>query len=48
MRNRNRLSEATDTRRDAFLCFDETMALHPLHTVSVEEEEVPETYPSGL
>jgi erythromycin esterase-like protein len=35
-------------RYDAFLFIDETKALHPLHMVSVDEKEVPETYPSGV
>jgi len=35
-------------RYDAFLYFDETHALHPLHFPVQEEGEVPETFPSGL
>jgi erythromycin esterase-like protein len=35
-------------RYDAFLYLDETRALHPLHMMRVDEEEVPETYPSGM
>src|SRR5439155_23994982 len=36
-------------RYDAFLYFDGTRALHPLHEVRPREEgEVPETYPSGV
>jgi len=34
-------------RYDAFLWFDETRALRPLHTVRVDVRE-PETYPSGV
>ena len=35
-------------RYDAFLFFDETEALHPLHVQPREEGEVPETFPSGM
>jgi erythromycin esterase-like protein len=35
-------------RYDAFLYLDETEALHPLHVQPREEEEVPETFPSGV
>ncbi len=35
-------------RYDAFLYFEETHALHPLHMKEREEHEVPETYPSGV
>jgi erythromycin esterase len=35
-------------RYDAFLFIDTTRALHPLHDVVAREEEVPETYPSGM
>ena len=35
-------------RYDAFLYFDETHALHPLHFPVREDGEVPETYPSGV
>ncbi len=34
-------------RYDAFLWFDETTALRPLHTLTVDARE-PETYPSGV
>jgi erythromycin esterase-like protein len=35
-------------RYDAFLYFDTTQALHPLHMKAEVGEEVPETYPSGV
>jgi erythromycin esterase-like protein len=35
-------------RYDAFLYFDETHAVHPLHMKSVTGGEVPETYPTGV
>jgi erythromycin esterase-like protein len=35
-------------RYDAFLYLDRTEALHPLHDVRPDHEEVPETYPSGV
>jgi len=35
-------------RYDAFLFLDETRALRPLHMDAREEEEVPETYPTGV
>ena len=35
-------------RYDAFLFFDETEALHPLHVQPREDGEVPETFPSGM
>jgi len=35
-------------RYDAFLYLDETQALHPLHLVPRTEQEVPETYPTGV
>jgi erythromycin esterase len=35
-------------RYDAFLYFDETQTLHPLHVAAREEGEVPETFPSGV
>jgi len=59
MGRRNRLltAEATGVtqppsvlprRYDAFLYFDETEALHPLHFRWRREREVPETYPTGV
>jgi erythromycin esterase len=37
------------TRRyDAFLYIDKTHALHPLHMPEVKDEELPETFPTGL
>jgi erythromycin esterase-like protein len=35
-------------RYDAFLYFDETEALHPLHVPVRADAEVPETYPAGV
>jgi len=35
-------------RYDAFLYFDQTEAVHPLHIVPRVEQEAPETYPSGV
>ena len=35
-------------RYDAFLHFDQTRAIHPLHIKVVEDGEVPETFPSGM
>jgi erythromycin esterase len=35
-------------RYDAFLYVDETAALHPLHIRPRREEEVPETFPTGV
>jgi erythromycin esterase len=35
-------------RYDAFLYLDRTEALRPLRIPQVEENEVPETYPSGV
>jgi erythromycin esterase-like protein len=35
-------------RYDAFLFFDETQALHPLHLPVLKGGEVPETFPSGV
>ncbi|HEY7426012.1 MAG TPA: erythromycin esterase family protein [Gemmataceae bacterium] len=35
-------------RYDAFLYLEETQALHPLHLVPRTEQEVPETYPTGV
>jgi erythromycin esterase len=35
-------------RYDAFLYLDETQALHPLPLIPQTEQEVPETYPSGM
>jgi hypothetical protein len=35
-------------RYDAFLYLEETHALHPLHVTPRFEQEVPETYPSGV
>ena len=35
-------------RYDAFLYFDQTEALHPLPIVPRIEQEMPETYPSGV
>ena len=35
-------------RYDAFLFFEETEALHPLHVNPREEAEVPDTFPSGM
>jgi erythromycin esterase len=35
-------------RYDAFLFIDETYALHPLHMPESPDEELPETFPTGL
>jgi erythromycin esterase len=35
-------------RYDAFLFIDETHALHPLHMPVSQDEELPETFPTGL
>jgi erythromycin esterase-like protein len=35
-------------RYDAFLYLDQTHALHPLHVAVQKQEEVPETYPTGM
>jgi erythromycin esterase-like protein len=35
-------------RYDAFLFIDETRALHPLHMPLSPDEELPETFPTGL
>jgi erythromycin esterase-like protein len=35
-------------RYDAFLYFDETHAVHPLHMEVVTDGEAPETYPTGV
>jgi erythromycin esterase-like protein len=35
-------------RYDAFLYLDETQALHPLHLVPRTEQEVTDTYPTGV
>jgi erythromycin esterase-like protein len=35
-------------RYDAFLFIDETHALHPLHMPVSPDEELPETFPTGL
>jgi erythromycin esterase-like protein len=35
-------------RYDALLHIDETEALHPLPSLPVPQEEVPETFPSGM
>jgi hypothetical protein len=35
-------------RYDAFLYFDETHAVHPLHMKAVTDGEAPETYPTGV
>jgi erythromycin esterase-like protein len=43
----NYVSTVLGERYDAFLWFDQTTALHPLHTRGVDVLE-PETYPSGV
>jgi erythromycin esterase-like protein len=43
----NYVPSALGDRYDAFLWFDETHALRPLHTWRVDVRE-PETYPSGV
>lgn len=35
-------------RYDAFLYIDETEALHPLHAEERHEDEIPDTYPTGV
>ena len=35
-------------RYDAFLYFDRSEALHPLHMPAASREEIPETYPTGV
>jgi erythromycin esterase len=35
-------------RYDAFLFIDETHALHPLHMQTIKDEDLPETFPTGL
>jgi hypothetical protein len=35
-------------RYDTFLFIDETHALHPLHMPVSPDEELPETFPTGL
>jgi erythromycin esterase-like protein len=35
-------------RYDAFLFIDETHALHPLHMPTIDDEDFPETFPTGL
>ncbi|HET7642480.1 MAG TPA: erythromycin esterase family protein, partial [Nitrososphaeraceae archaeon] len=36
------------SRYDAFLFIDETHALHPLHMKTIKDEDLPETFPTGL
>jgi erythromycin esterase len=36
------------SRYDAFLFIDETHALHPLHMQTIKDEDLPETFPTGL
>jgi erythromycin esterase-like protein len=35
-------------RYDAFLFIDETHALHPLHMPTIDDEDFPETFPTGV
>ncbi|HJU58721.1 MAG TPA: erythromycin esterase family protein [Nitrososphaeraceae archaeon] len=35
-------------RYDAFLFIDETHALHPLHIQTIKDEDLPETFPTGI
>ncbi|HKO40044.1 MAG TPA: erythromycin esterase family protein [Nitrososphaeraceae archaeon] len=36
------------SRYDAFLFIDETHALHPMHMQPIKDEDLPETFPTGL
>jgi erythromycin esterase len=36
------------SRYDAFLFIDETYGLHPLHMQTIKDEDLPETFPTGL
>jgi erythromycin esterase len=36
------------SRYDAFLFIDETHALHPLHMPTINDKDLPETFPTGL
>jgi erythromycin esterase len=36
------------SRYDAFLFIDETHALHPMHMQTIKDEDLPETFPTGL
>ena len=45
---RNYVSTDISSRYDAFLFIDETHALHPLHMQTIKDEDLPETFPTGL
>jgi erythromycin esterase len=45
---RNYVETILPVRYDAFLFIDETHALHPLHMAVSPDEELPETFPTGL
>lgn len=44
----NYVSTDIYSRYDAFLFIDETHALHPLHMQTIKDEDLPETFPTGL
>ena len=44
----NYVETIMSARYDAFLFIDETHALHPLHMPVSPDEELPETFPTGL
>jgi erythromycin esterase-like protein len=44
----NYVETVMSARYDAFLFIDETNALHPLHMPASPDEELPETFPTGL
>ena len=47
-KNGNYVSTDISSRYDAFLFIDETHALHPLHMQTIKDEDLPETFPTGL